>query len=64
MDTVHTIGRRKTSIARIFVSKGKGTITVNKKIIQRTFQPHLTIQNPTAFYINQYRRELRFKSNC
>ena len=31
MDTVHTIGRRKTSVARIYVSKGKGEITVNKK---------------------------------
>jgi small subunit ribosomal protein S9 len=31
MDTVHTIGRRKTSVARIYVSKGKGKITVNKK---------------------------------
>ena len=31
MDTVHTIGRRKTSIARIFINKGKGAITVNKK---------------------------------
>ena len=31
MDTVHTIGRRKTSVARIYVSKGKGSITVNKK---------------------------------
>ena len=31
MDTVHAIGRRKTSVARIYVSKGKGSITVNKK---------------------------------
>ena len=31
MDTVHTIGRRKTSIARIFISEGKGAIIVNKK---------------------------------
>ena len=31
MEKVHTIGRRKTSIARIFISKGKGAITVNKK---------------------------------
>jgi small subunit ribosomal protein S9 len=31
MDTVHTIGRRKTSIARVFINKGKGAITVNKK---------------------------------
>tara|TARA_A100000164_G_scaffold373886_1_gene405938 strand:- start:1 stop:387 length:387 start_codon:yes stop_codon:yes gene_type:complete len=31
MDTVHTIGRRKTSIARIFINEGKGAIIVNKK---------------------------------
>jgi len=31
MDTIHSIGRRKTSVARIYVSKGKGSIMVNKK---------------------------------
>jgi small subunit ribosomal protein S9 len=31
METIHTIGRRKTSVARIFLSKGKGLISVNKK---------------------------------
>lgn len=31
MDTVHKIGRRKTAVARVYVSEGKGTITVNKK---------------------------------
>ena len=31
MDTIHTIGRRKASVARIFMSKGKGVIIVNKK---------------------------------
>jgi len=31
MDTIHAIGRRKTSVARIYVSKGKGLIMVNKK---------------------------------
>jgi biopolymer transport protein ExbB len=31
MEVIHTIGRRKTSFARIFLSKGKGKITVNKK---------------------------------
>ena len=31
MDTVHKIGRRKTSVARIYLSEGKGNITVNKK---------------------------------
>ncbi|MDB0007379.1 30S ribosomal protein S9 [Flavobacteriales bacterium] len=29
MDTIHTIGRRKSAVARIYLSKGKGKITVN-----------------------------------
>lgn len=31
MDTIHTIGRRKTAVARIYMSKGKGNITVNNR---------------------------------
>jgi len=31
MDTIHTIGRRKEAVARIYLSKGKGKITVNGK---------------------------------
>ena len=31
MDIIHTIGRRKTSVARLYVNKGKGKITVNYK---------------------------------
>ncbi len=31
MDTIHTIGRRKASVARIYLNKGKGVITINKK---------------------------------
>ena len=31
METVHTIGRRKASIARIYVTKGKGKIVINGK---------------------------------
>lgn len=30
-ETIHSIGRRKTSIARIYMKKGKGSITVNDK---------------------------------
>ena len=29
MDTIHTIGRRKSAVSRIYLSKGKGKITVN-----------------------------------
>ena len=31
MEVIHKIGRRKTSIARVYMSEGKGNITVNKK---------------------------------
>ena len=31
METIHAIGRRKTSVARIYLDKGKGGILVNKK---------------------------------
>ena len=31
MEVIHKIGRRKTSVARVYMSKGKGNITVNKK---------------------------------
>ena len=31
MEVIHTNGRRKTSVARLYLSKGKGSITVNKK---------------------------------
>ncbi|WP_299160130.1 30S ribosomal protein S9 [uncultured Tenacibaculum sp.] len=31
METVHKIGRRKTAVARVYVSQGSGNITINKK---------------------------------
>ena len=31
MDTINAVGRRKASIARVFLDKGKGKITINKK---------------------------------
>ena len=31
MEVIHKIGRRKTSVARVYMSEGKGTIMVNKK---------------------------------
>ncbi|UMB53426.1 30S ribosomal protein S9 [Lutibacter sp. A64] len=42
MDTIHKIGRRKTAVARVYVSEGKGNITVNKKDYKEYFTtPHL-----------------------
>ncbi len=37
MDVINTIGRRKTSVARILVSSGKGNITVNNKDVKEYF---------------------------
>jgi small subunit ribosomal protein S9 len=43
MEIIHKIGRRKTAVARVYVSKGKGAITVNKKDIN-TYFPTATLQ--------------------
>ncbi len=37
MDTIHTIGRRKAAVARIYLSKGKGNIIVNGKDFKEYF---------------------------
>ena len=37
MDIVHKIGRRKTAVARIYLSEGTGTIVVNKKDFKSYF---------------------------
>lgn len=43
MEVVNTIGRRKTAVARIYVKKGKGKITVNNKDY-KTYFPTGTLQ--------------------
>ena len=43
MDTIHSIGRRKASVARIYLKKGKGNITVNGKDLKDYF-PVSTMQ--------------------
>ena len=37
METVHKIGRRKTAVARVYVSEGSGNITVNKRELANYF---------------------------
>lgn len=43
MEVIHKIGRRKTAVARVYVSEGKGNITVNKKDV-KTYFPTATLQ--------------------
>lgn len=37
METIHTIGRRKTAVARVYISEGKGKITVNNRDFDNYF---------------------------
>ena len=43
MEIVNTLGRRKTAVARIYVSEGKGNTTVNKREFKEYF-PASTLQ--------------------
>lgn len=37
METLHKIGRRKTAVARVYLSDGKGNITINNKDLKDYF---------------------------
>ena len=62
METLHKIGRRKTAVARVYLSEGKGNITVNKKELNNYFptgtlqykvnQPLVLTNNEGNFDIN------------
>ena len=43
MEVINAIGRRKEAIARIYVSEGKGQITINKRDLSQYF-PTPTLQ--------------------
>jgi len=43
MEIIHKIGRRKTAVARVYVSKGKGNVTINQRDIKEYF-PTATLQ--------------------
>ncbi|MEL4307256.1 30S ribosomal protein S9 [Joostella sp. CR20] len=43
MEVIHKIGRRKTAVARVYVSEGNGNITINKKEFTQYF-PTPTLQ--------------------
>ena len=45
MEVINAIGRRKSAVARVYVSEGKGNITINK----RTLEEYFTL--PTLQYI-------------
>lgn len=43
METIHKIGRRKTAVARVYLTPGEGKITVNNREFENYF-PTATLQ--------------------
>ena len=37
MEVIHKIGRRKNAVARVYIAKGKGNITINKREFENYF---------------------------
>ncbi|MGB5190113.1 30S ribosomal protein S9 [Robiginitalea sp.] len=62
MEVIHKIGRRKTAVARVYLSDGEGKITVNKRDLADYFptatlqykvqQPFALTENEKAFDVN------------
>ena len=62
MEIVHKIGRRKTAVARAYLSEGKGKVTINKRELNNYFttgtlqykvmQPLVLTDNEKTYDIN------------
>jgi small subunit ribosomal protein S9 len=49
MEIINTIGRRKTSVARLYMKSGKGDFTINKRTLKEYFPAEilqLIVQQP------------------
>ncbi len=44
MAVINTLGRRKTAVARVYLSEGKGNITVNKRDVKDYFSSDMLVQ--------------------
>ena len=44
MSVTNALGRRKSSVARVYLSKGKGKITVNKRDVSEYFQTAVLLE--------------------
>ena len=62
MEVINALGRRKTAVASVYLSKGKGTISINKKPMAEMFpidvlqakinQPFVLTDNVGKFDVN------------
>ena len=44
MSVINTLGRRKSSVARVYLSKGKGNVTVNKRDVSDYFSTAVLLE--------------------
>jgi len=64
MSHIHKIGRRKTAIARAYLEKGKGKITVNKQDYKEYFDtPGLQYKIVQAFHLTETENQFDLKAN-
>jgi len=59
VDQIHTVGKRKTSVARVYMKPGKGTLLINKRdvndyfpeglITYKVFQPIVATNSKDCF---------------
>jgi small subunit ribosomal protein S9 len=44
MSVINTLGRRKAAVARVYLSKGKGTVTINKRDVKEYFSTPVLLE--------------------
>ena len=62
MDTVNAIGRRKASVARVYLSNGSGNITINGRTVKEYF-PQKHIQNKVLEPVQATEQEKAYDIN-
>lgn len=64
METINTSGRRKTSVARVYLSPGKGQIIVNHKNVNEYFTvPMLLDAINKPFLVTEHQGKFDVKAN-
>ncbi len=62
MEVVNTLGRRKTAIARIYLSEGEGKITINKRDYKEFFPTatlHYVVEQPLMLTDNMGKYDIK-----
>jgi len=66
MEVINTIGRRKSAVARIYITEGKGNITVNNKDYKKffpTIQLHKRIMEPLVLVESTNKYDIKANLN-